>query len=78
MSEEMEQGFFQVGTQEGDEHREKHRPHFSVKMNGNYVGSAWLSEGKFGKYVSVAVNHDVPKGGRINVYPTRENAAILG
>ena len=78
MSEEMERSLFQFETVDGEEHRQKHKPHFSVKMNGNYVGSAWMGNGKYGKYVSVAINQDVPKGGRVYIYPTKENAAILG
>ncbi|MFH0712940.1 MAG: hypothetical protein V1722_05890 [Candidatus Micrarchaeota archaeon] len=70
---------FQFETVDGEEKGgNKHKPHFSVKMNRNFVGSAWLQDGKFGKYVSVAINHDVPKGSRIYINPTRENAMILG
>lgn len=71
---------FQFETVESEERNggNKHKPHFSVKMNSNFVGSAWLQDGKFGKYVSVAINHDVPKGSRIYINPTRENATILG
>ena len=78
MNEEIESGLQSFATVDEEEHREKHKPHFSVKMNGNYVGSAWMGNGKYGKYVSVAINQDVPKGGRVYIYPTKENAAILG
>ncbi len=57
---------------------DKKKPQFAVKMNGNYVGSAWMADGKFGRYVSVVVNHEVPSGSRVNIYPTRENPDILG
>ncbi len=77
MSEEIEKNLFQFETVEGEE-REKHKPHFSVKMNGNYVGSGWMADGKYGKYVSLAINHDVPQGSKVYLYPSKANPAILG
>ncbi len=67
-----------IETQETTEIEEKKKPQFAVKMNGNYVGSAWMANGKFGRYVSVVINNEVPSGSRVNIYPTRENADILG
>ncbi len=68
---------YKIETVDGEE-KDKHKPHFSVKMNGNYVGSAWMAEGKFGKYVSLAINQDLPKGSRAYLYPSKENPNILG
>ncbi len=73
----MEENLYKFETV-GEEEKEKHKPHFSVKMNGNFVGSAWMGSGKYGKYVSVAINHDVPGGSKVYIYPTRENPDILG
>lgn len=32
---------------------ESSKPVFTVRCNGQYVGSAWLDSGRFGKYVKI-------------------------
>jgi len=56
------------------------KPQFTVKMAGKegYVGSAWKKQGKFGAYISVALNEDVPKNAALFITPTRASSGIIG
>ncbi len=60
--------------------KEKSKPQFSVKMKGGagFVGSGWLNESQYGKYVSVKINSDIPAGSTIYVSPNKANPAVLG
>ena len=55
------------------------KPQFSVKAKGveGFVGSAWLNEGKFGKYISVKLRSALGEGSTIYLSPTRDNPEIL-
>lgn len=55
------------------------KPHFSVKAKGSegFVGSAWLNEGKYGKYISVRLRDAVAPGTTLYLSPTKENPEIL-
>ena len=54
------------------------KPQLNVKFNGNFVGRGWLQEGKFGKYVSLSLNQDVPAGSKVFISPNRQNEGLLG
>ncbi len=55
------------------------KPQFTVKSKeGGYVGSAWMRDGQYGRYLAVTMSQDVPKGTRLYVSPTRAAAGILG
>ena len=58
---------------------DERRPQFTMRAKGveGYVGSAWLNEGKFGKYISVRLRGQVGPSATIYISPTRENADIL-
>lgn len=54
-------------------------PQFTVKSKeAGYVGSAWIRDGQYGRYLSVTINMDVPKGARLYILPNRANAGLLG
>jgi len=55
-------------------------PQFSVKAKNHegFVGSAWLNDGKYGKYISVKLREDAPKGTTLYLAPTKANAGLLG
>ena len=55
------------------------KPQFSVKAKGveGYVGSAWLNEGKYGKYISIKLHSAVGPSATLYVSPTKDNAEIL-
>ena len=53
-------------------------PDFNVKANGEFVGSGWLNEGKYGPYVTIIVNEDVAQGERLFVTPRRGKEGVLG
>jgi hypothetical protein len=55
------------------------KPQFSVKAKGmeGYVGSGWINEGKYGKYISVKLRENLAPGTTIYLSPTRENPEIL-
>jgi len=62
------------------EQRQQTSPQFSVKAKDRegFVGSAWLNQGRFGKYISVRLREDAPKGTTLYLAPTKANAGILG
>jgi len=53
-------------------------PDFNVKANGEFVGSGWLNEGKYGPYVTVIVNESLAGGTRLFLSPRRGKEGILG
>ena len=55
------------------------KPQFSVKAKGmeGYVGSGWINEGKYGKYISVKLRESLTPGTTIYLSPTKENPEIL-
>ena len=55
------------------------KPQFCVKAKGveGYVGSAWLNEGKYGKYISIKLHSAVGPSATLYVSPTKDNAEIL-
>ena len=55
------------------------RPQFSVKAKGmeGYVGSGWINEGKYGKYISVKLRENLAPGTTIYLSPTRDNPELL-
>ena len=55
-------------------------PQFSVKAKDHegFVGSAWLNDGKYGKYISVKLREDAPKGTTLYLSPTKANPGLLG
>ena len=55
------------------------KPQFSVKAKGveGYVGSGWINEGKYGKYISVKLRENLAPGTTIYLSPTKENPEIL-
>jgi len=55
------------------------KPQFSVKAKGmeGYVGSGWINEGKYGKYISVKLRENLTPGTTIYLSPTKENPEIL-
>jgi len=59
---------------------ESKMPVFTVKARGvpGYVGSAWLNEGKFGKYISVKMNVHLDAGATLYLSPTRKAGKLLG
>ncbi|MCX6768051.1 MAG: hypothetical protein NTY90_04985 [Candidatus Micrarchaeota archaeon] len=56
------------------------QPHFTVKARDKegFVGSAWLNEGQYGKYISVKLREDMVKGATLYLSPTKANAGLLG
>ena len=55
------------------------KPQFTVKSKeAGYVGSGWMQDGKYGRYLSVAISQDVPKGARLYISPNKANAGLLG
>ncbi len=56
------------------------QPHFTVKAKNRegFVGSAWMNQGKYGKYIALRLREDVAKGTTLYVTPTKANAALLG
>lgn len=55
------------------------KPQFTVKSKeSGYVGSGWMQEGKYGRYLSVAINQDVPKGAKLFISPNKANTGLLG
>ncbi|MFA5246855.1 MAG: hypothetical protein WC408_03120 [Candidatus Micrarchaeia archaeon] len=55
------------------------KPQFSVKAKGmeGYVGSGWINEGKYGKYISVKLRENLAPGTTIYLSPTKDNPEIL-
>lgn len=81
MSEAMERSLMEFETKQGEEQEnigKGNRSQFNVKMNGNFVGRGWLQEGKYGKYVSLSVNQDVPAGSKVYISPNKYNEGLLG
>jgi uncharacterized protein (DUF736 family) len=64
---------------DADARAQSSRPQFSVKARGvdGYVGSAWLNEGKFGKYISVRLRAPLAEGATLYLAPTKDNPEIL-
>ncbi|HII39068.1 hypothetical protein COS70_02390 [Candidatus Micrarchaeota archaeon CG06_land_8_20_14_3_00_50_6] len=56
------------------------KPQFTVRQAGadGYAGSAWKKQGKYGAYISVAIEKDVPKGATLFINPKKANPAIIG
>ncbi len=61
-----------------DQEKKGSKPDFSVKANGEFVGSGWLNEGKYGPYVTIIVNADVAEGERLFIAPRRGRECVLG
>lgn len=59
---------------------ESKSPQFSAKAKGieGYVGSGWINEGKFGKYINVKLRVALPAGSTIYLSPTKRVGKILG
>jgi len=55
------------------------KPQFSVKAKGmeGYVGSGWINEGKYGKYISVKLRENLAPGTTIYLSPTKDNPEVL-
>ena len=70
-----------MDSQPGNSSPEPHgnKPQFSVKAKGmeGYVGSGWINEGKYGKYISVKLRENLAPGTTIYLSPTKENPEIL-
>jgi len=64
----------EAGQYDGD-HR---KPQFNAKSNGKYVGSAWLSDGKYGKYISLSLREGVQGGNKVFLSPRKGSEGILG
>ncbi len=55
------------------------KPQFTVKSKeGGYVGSGWMRDGQYGRYLALTTSQDIPKGCRLYVSPTRAAAGVLG
>lgn len=50
------------------------QPDYNVKTENEYVGSGWVKDGKYGKYLSVIINSDVKAGTSLYI-SQRKNAA---
>lgn len=53
-------------------------PDLNVKAGDQYVGSAWVNVNKYGKYVNVILNEDVPKGTKLFLSPRKGREGVLG
>ena len=62
----------------GERQAKKNKPQFNVKAGGKFVGSGWLGEGKFGKYISLSFREGVATGMKVFLSPRRGFEGILG
>ena len=60
----------------GNGKKEKKDPDFNAKdSGGEYVGSAWKNDGKFGPYIAIRLNKPV-KDEKVFLYPRRGNDVL--
>lgn len=57
---------------------QQNKPHFNLKTREKFVGSGWLSEGKFGKYIKLSVRETINAGEKVYLSPKKGFEGILG
>ena len=65
-------------TMEAAKKDEKKDPQLSVKIKGgSYIGSGWMNEGQYGKYVSIKIDVPIAKGSTLYLAPRKGHEGIF-
>ncbi|GEM_PF-2667286 len=84
MEDEMQHGNgYAMVQQSSDEYlasesTERKKPQLNLKANKRFVGSGWLSDGKFGKYISFTAREPIEAGTKVYLSPRKGFEGILG
>lgn len=54
------------------------KPQFNLKANKRFVGSGWMGDGKFGKYISFKLRETLEAGTKVYLSPRKGSEGILG
>ncbi len=56
------------------------KPQFAVRARGvdGFVGSGWMQEGRFGRYISVRLGQPLGKDAVLYLHPRRDSPGVLG
>ena len=54
------------------------KPQFNLKANKRFVGSGWMGESKFGKYISFKLRETLEAGTKVYLSPRKGSEGILG
>lgn len=57
---------------------ESKRPQFNLKANKRFVGSGWMGDGKFGKYISFKLSETLEAGTKVYLSPRKGQEGLLG